>query len=142
MLNSRIQTALNLQRNKMERRLAHYLKQAAMRNYFTSIQVKSLVDTVSYRKGKIETAVLLHPRTIDQLNFPHALRSIDAESDRVDILEMVGASIKRKTRKALHSMAQANTATGALAAMAAATRAGAPAVAATEGGEVPPPPPS
>jgi hypothetical protein len=34
MLNRRIQTALNLQRNKMERRLAHYLKQAAMRSGF------------------------------------------------------------------------------------------------------------
>jgi hypothetical protein len=34
MLNSRIQTALNLQRNKMERRLAHYLKQAATRSGF------------------------------------------------------------------------------------------------------------
>ena len=34
MLNSRIQTALNLQRNKMERRLAHYLKQAPTRSGF------------------------------------------------------------------------------------------------------------
>lgn len=34
MLNRRIQTALNLQRNKMERRLAHYLKQSAARSGF------------------------------------------------------------------------------------------------------------
>lgn len=34
MLERRIQTALNLQRNKMERRLAHYLKQAATRSGF------------------------------------------------------------------------------------------------------------
>jgi hypothetical protein len=34
MLNRLIQTALNLQRNKMERRLAHYLKQAAVRSGF------------------------------------------------------------------------------------------------------------
>lgn len=34
MLNRRIQTALNLQRNKMERRLAHYLKKAATRSGF------------------------------------------------------------------------------------------------------------
>jgi hypothetical protein len=77
------------------------IKQAAVRNYFTSSQVKALVDTVSYRKGKIEAAVLLHPRTTDQNNFPHALRSLDKDSDRHDILDMVGGSIKRKTRKAL-----------------------------------------
>lgn len=85
------------------------IKQASMRNYFTSaqvrvriratsdwlgcfapdpsaccavIQVKMLIDTVSYRKGKIEAAVLLHPRTTDQSNFPHALRSLDKDSDR------------------------------------------------------------
>lgn len=34
MLERRIQTALNLQRNKMERRLAHYLKRAATRSGF------------------------------------------------------------------------------------------------------------
>ena len=34
MLNRRIQATLNLQRNKMERRLAHYLKQAAARSGF------------------------------------------------------------------------------------------------------------
>jgi len=83
------------------------IKQASMRNYFTSAQVKALIDTVSYRKGKIEAAVLLHPRTTDQSNFPHALRSLDKDSDRHDILEMVGASVLRKSRRALHSVAMA-----------------------------------
>ena len=34
MLNRRIQAALNIQRNKMERRLASYLKRAAARSGF------------------------------------------------------------------------------------------------------------
>ena len=33
------------------------IKQASLRNYFTSHQVKSLLDVVSYRKGKLEVAV-------------------------------------------------------------------------------------
>jgi len=81
------------------------LKQAAMRNYFTSVQVRALIDTLAYRKGKIEAAVLLHPRTTDQANFVHALRSLDKETDRSDILEMVGTSIKRKARKAISTAA-------------------------------------
>uniref|UniRef100_A0A7S2DWN5 DUF4476 domain-containing protein n=1 Tax=Haptolina brevifila TaxID=156173 RepID=A0A7S2DWN5_9EUKA len=94
------------------------LKQAAMRNYFTSIQVRALIDTLAYRKGKIEASVLLHPRTTDQANFVHALRSLDKETDRADILEMVGASIKRKTRKAMGTAAgNAKTISGALGAI-------------------------
>jgi len=103
------------------------LKQAAMRNYFTSAQVRGLIDTLSYRKGKIEAAVLLHSRCTDQANFAHALRSLDKESDRSDILEMVGSSIKRKARKALQAANHATHATSALSALgaaAAANRAG------------------
>ena len=33
------------------------IKQASLRNYLTSHQVKSLLDVVSYRKGKLEVAV-------------------------------------------------------------------------------------
>ena len=46
------------------------------------MQVKGLIDTLAYRKGKIEAAVLLHSRCTDQANFAHALRSLDKESDR------------------------------------------------------------
>ena len=35
-----------------------------------------LTDTLAYRKGKIEAAVLLHSRCTDQANFAHALRSV------------------------------------------------------------------
>ena len=84
------------------------IKQASMRNYFTSVQVKALIDTVSYRKGKIEAAVLLHPRTTDQANFHHALKSLDKDSDRQDILDMVGGSIQRKSRKAFRGVQVAN----------------------------------
>jgi len=97
------------------------IKQASMRNYFTSIQVKALIDTVCFRKGKIEAAVLLHPRTTDQSNFPHALRSLDKDSDRQDILEMVGASISRKSRRAMHAAAKASQVTTSLAALSAAS---------------------
>ena len=38
------------------------IKQASLRNYFTSHQVKSLLDVVSYRKGKLEVAVCLECR--------------------------------------------------------------------------------
>ena len=109
------------------------LRQAATRNYFTSMQVKALIDLISYRKNKIETAVLLHPRTTDQANFVRALKSLDKETDRQDILEMVptsmtlatsmsttliyvthfpaaqvGASIKRKMRKEMKAAATAS----------------------------------
>lgn len=92
------------------------IKHASMRNYFTSAQVKTLIDTVSYRKGKIEAAVLLHPRTTDQSNFAHALRSLDKDSDRKDILEMVGSSIQRKSHKAFKSAATAGKVIAAVAA--------------------------
>ena len=95
------------------------LKQAALRNYFTSQQVKSLLDCVGYRKGKIEAAILLHPRTTDQPNFSHALRSLDKEQDRNDILEMVGASIKRKTKSAFQTAHQLDRATNLLTSIAA-----------------------
>jgi hypothetical protein len=101
------------------------LRQAAMRNYFTSVQVKTLVDLVAYRKNKIETAVVMHPRTTDQANFVHALKSLDKETDRQDILEMVGASIKRKMRKEIKVAAAATatvTACSCIASAAAAAR--------------------
>ena len=41
------------------------------------MQVKALIDQIAYRKNKIEVAVLLHPRTTDQANFVHALKSLD-----------------------------------------------------------------
>jgi len=66
------------------------LRQAAFRNYFTSMQVKALVDVIANRKAKIEAAVLLHPRTTDQANFVHALKSLEKETDRQDIMAMVG----------------------------------------------------
>ena len=58
------------------------MKQAASRNYFSSAQVRDLVDLVALRKSKIEAAVLLHARCTDQANFIHALQSIDKETDR------------------------------------------------------------
>ena len=77
------------------------LKQAALRNYFTSTQVMGLVDNVGLRKAKIECATLMHPRTTDHINFAHALRSLDKESDRSDILEMVSRAARRsRTRRA------------------------------------------
>ena len=100
------------------------LRQAATRNYFTSMQVKALVDLISYRKNKIETAVLLHPRTTDQANFIHALRSLDKETDREDILEMVGSSIKRKMRKEIKAATAASATVAACTALAAASAAG------------------
>ena len=97
--------------------------------------MKTFVDLIAYRKNKIETAVLLHPRTTDQANFAHALKSLDKETDRQDILEMVGASIKRKMRKEIKAAAGAASAIGAASSLAAA-RAAAPsaeAAAAAEG---------
>ena len=131
------------------------IRQAATRNYFTSDQVRRLVDAVGYRKGKIEAAVLLHPRTTDQANFVHALKSLDRDTDRQDILDMVGASIKRKLKKTLKVGASASAAVNAVSSLAAATAAarapaGAPAdaaagAAAAGGGaaaaEAAPPPP-
>ena len=112
------------------------LRQVATRNYFTSNQVKALIDLISYRKNKIEAAVLLHPRTTDQANFVHALKSLDKETDRQDILEMVGASIKRKMRKEIKSAATASATVAACSSLAAASAAArAPA---TEGAAPPP----
>jgi len=106
------------------------LRQAATRNYFTTVQIKSLVDVVSYRKGKIETAVLLHPRCTDQANFVQALKSLEKETDRQDILEMVGASIKKRMRKEVKAAQQASGIIGSLASSVAAS-----AAARAEGGE-------
>jgi len=117
------------------------MRQAAARNYFTSSQVKTLVDLVSYRKNKIETAVLLHPRTTDQANFVHSLKSLSSETDRQDILEMVGASVKRRTaalqqgfKQATKETAKASAATGLLSSMAAASAASRPPAAAAPAG--------
>jgi len=100
------------------------MKQAASRNYFSSAQVRDLVDLVALRKSKIEAAVLLHARCTDQANFIHALQSIDKETDRQDILEMVGASIKRKLRTEIKStVVKANATVSALTAAAAAAKA-------------------
>ena len=113
------------------------LRQVATRNYFTSNQVKALIDLISYRKNKIEAAVLMHPRTTDQANFVHALKSLDKETDRQDILEMVGASIKRKMRKEIKSAAAASGAVAVCSSLAAASAASrAPAT------EPPAPPPA
>jgi len=99
------------------------MKQAASRNYFSSAQVRDLVDLVALRKSKIEAAVLLHARCTDQANFIHALQSIDKETDRQDIMEMVGASIKRKLRTEIKTTMKANATVSALTAAAAAAKA-------------------
>lgn len=109
------------------------ITQAATRNYFTSMQVKALLDQISYRKNKIETAVLLHPRTTDQANFVHALKSIDKEETRQDILEIVGASIKRKMRKEIKAAATASAVSSAVSALGSAAAAKAPAADAPSG---------
>ena len=101
------------------------LRQAAARNYFTSMQVKALIDVIKFRNDKIQTAILLHPRTTDPDKFWTALQSNGenetnrdwasstgeietgqkladsdlqrlTESDRQHILETVGVSVKRK----------------------------------------------
>ena len=53
----------------------------------------------SYRKGKLEVCVLLHPRTVDQGNFAHVLQSLSSEADRQAVQELVDASVKRKVRR-------------------------------------------
>ena len=76
------------------------IKQAALRNYLTSHQVKSLLDVVSYRKGKLEVAVMLHPRTVDPHNFVNVLNSLNSEADRQAVLDMCTSSGKGgKARK-------------------------------------------
>ena len=100
------------------------IKQAALRNYLTShqvsdiapvrtaphlahrftsvavrAQVKSLLDVVSYRKGKLEVAVMLHPRTVDPHNFVNVLNSLNSEADRQAVLDMCTSSKNVKTRK-------------------------------------------
>ena len=75
------------------------IKQAALRNYLTSHQVKSLLDVVSYRKGKLEVAVMLHPRTVDPHNFVNVLNSLNSEADRQAVLDMCTSSVKGVKRK-------------------------------------------
>jgi len=77
----------------------HLVKQAALRNYFTSKQVKDLLDLVSLRKGKLEVAVMLHARTVDGHNFVNVLQSLNSEADRQAVLDMVDSGGKRKGRK-------------------------------------------
>jgi len=77
----------------------HLIKQAGLRNYFTSLQVKQLLDLVSLRKGKLEVAVLLHARTVDAHNFVNVLQSLNSEADRQAVLDMVDSGGKRKGRK-------------------------------------------
>ena len=60
----------------------HLVKQGALRNYFTCLQVKALLDLVSLRKGKLEVAVILHGRTVDAHNFVNVLQSLNSEADR------------------------------------------------------------
>ena len=106
---------------------------------------RALIDVVSYRKGKIEASVLLHPRCTDQANFVQALKSLEKETDRQDILEMVGASIKKKMKKEIKSAHQVSGILGSMsksaAETAAAKAAGAPG-AAPDAAAAPPPPAS
>ena len=39
------------------------------------MQVKSLLQSVSYRKGKLEVAVMLHTRTVDPHNYVNVLQA-------------------------------------------------------------------
>ena len=41
------------------------IKQAAQRNYLTSHQVKSLLEVVSYRKGKLEVSITHGSKSMD-----------------------------------------------------------------------------
>jgi hypothetical protein len=76
------------------------IKQAALRNHLTSHQVKALLDLVSYRKGKLEVAVMLHPRTVDPHNFVNVLNSLHSEADRQAVLDMCTSVAKNpKARK-------------------------------------------
>lgn len=63
------------------------IKQAASRNYLTAHQVKSLLESVSYRKGKLEVAVMLYSRTVDQNNFVNVLQALNSEADRQAVLD-------------------------------------------------------
>ena len=51
----------------------------------------------------------------------HALKSLEKETDRHDILEMVGASIKRKMRKEVKAATAASATVNACAALASAS---------------------
>jgi len=62
------------------------IKQVALRNYLTCVQVKSLLQSVQYRKGKLEVAVMLHPRTVDPHNFVNVLQALNSEADREAVL--------------------------------------------------------
>ncbi|KAL1523572.1 hypothetical protein AB1Y20_018508 [Prymnesium parvum] len=77
----------------------HLITQAALRNYFTSQQVQLLLGLVTLRKGKLEVAVMLHARMVDEHNFNNVLQSLGSEADRQAVLDMVEANNKRKGRK-------------------------------------------
>jgi len=77
----------------------HLVKQAALRNYFTAHQVKVLLDIISLRKGKLEAAVLLHARMVDQHNFVNVLQGLSSEADRMAVMDMVESSGKGKRKK-------------------------------------------
>jgi len=77
------------------------IKQAAARNYLNSGQVKSLLEIVHFRKGKLEVAVMLHPRCVDPQNYITVLQALGSEADRQAVLDMVDGGRKgRKARKA------------------------------------------
>ena len=84
--------------------------------------------------------MVLHPRCTDQANFVQALKSLDKEADRQDILEMVGASIKKRMKKEIKSARMASNILGGMSAAAAATAAAK--VEAADGSAPPPPPPA
>mmetsp|Transcript_26474 Transcript_26474/g.68319 ORF Transcript_26474/g.68319 Transcript_26474/m.68319 type:complete len:105 (-) Transcript_26474:28-342(-) len=59
------------------------IKLAASINYFTSAQAKMLVEAMSYRKGKLDAAILLHSRAIDPEKYGAAvLEQLGTDTDR------------------------------------------------------------
>lgn len=66
------------------------LQMAAPYNYFSTTQVKTLIQTFSFSSDQVDAAVLLYPQVIDYQNFYQVMDVFAFESSKQEVRERLG----------------------------------------------------
>ncbi len=74
-----------LRNEQMESSRLDIVKTAAEENYFTSQQVKEIMETFDFEENRIRVAKLLYPRVVDRENFFVVLSALSYSSSRQEL---------------------------------------------------------
>ena len=66
------------------------IREAAGGNFFTVLQLRTLMRKFSFADGKVKAAAALHPRLVDPSNFFQVYQELNFDSDKKKLRKLVG----------------------------------------------------